>query len=93
MTKQFTSLGFMSGTSMDGLDASIIQSDGVEQYKELINTYIEYEPNMRKKITELRDKINNSNDLDKYIKDKHNIDVDGRKSKVKMLEEFLEKKQ
>ena len=32
-------------------------------------------------------------DLDKYIKDKHNIDVDGRKSKVKMLEEFLEKKQ
>ena len=69
MTKQFTSLGFMSGTSMDGLDASIIQSDGVEQYKELINTYIEYEPNMRKKITELRDKINNSNDLNKYIKE------------------------
>jgi hypothetical protein len=32
-------------------------------------------------------------DLDKYIKDKHGIDVDGRKSKVRMLEEFLEKKQ
>ena len=32
-------------------------------------------------------------DLDKYIKDKHGIDVDGRKSKVGMLEEFLEKKQ
>ena len=28
MKKQYTSLGLMSGTSGDGVDASIIQSDG-----------------------------------------------------------------
>ena len=28
MSKEYTSLGFMSGTSGDGVDASIISSDG-----------------------------------------------------------------
>jgi len=28
MNKPYLSLGLMSGTSMDGVDASIIQSDG-----------------------------------------------------------------
>ena len=32
MGKIFTALGFMSGTSMDGVDASIIKSDGNEEY-------------------------------------------------------------
>ena len=32
----------MSGTSGDGVDASIIQSDG-EQYKVILNKYFQYE--------------------------------------------------
>ena len=32
MGKIYTALGLMSGTSMDGVDASIIQTDGKAQY-------------------------------------------------------------
>ena len=37
MGKLFTALGLMSGTSGDGVDASIISSDGANQYSETIN--------------------------------------------------------
>ena len=42
MTKNFYSLGLMSGTSVDGVDASIIKSDG-EQFLEIVdNLYLKY---------------------------------------------------
>ena len=40
MGKIFTALGLMSGTSGDGVDASIITSDGVGSYSEVINNYL-----------------------------------------------------
>ena len=33
MHKMFTSLGLMSGTSGDGVDASIINTDGIDQFE------------------------------------------------------------
>ena len=33
MSEQYTSLGLMSGTSGDGVDASIIQSDGEKKIR------------------------------------------------------------
>ena len=39
MGKLFTALGLMSGTSGDGVDASIISSDGIDHYSEIINEY------------------------------------------------------
>ena len=38
MDKIYTSLGLMSGTSMDGVDASIIQSDGNTEYSIILDT-------------------------------------------------------
>ena len=42
MSKSYCSLGLMSGTSMDGVDASIIQSDGENKYKAILNKYFDH---------------------------------------------------
>ena len=41
MSKNYYSLGLMSGTSGDGVDASLINSDGSSNYKVEINKYFE----------------------------------------------------
>ena len=56
----------MSGTSGDGVDASLISSDGSSNYKVEINKYFEYENNFSQKIHLLKDKINTVNDLETY---------------------------
>ena len=43
MGKIYTALGLMSGTSGDGVDASIISSDGIDQYSEISNKYFRYD--------------------------------------------------
>ena len=56
----------MSGTSGDGVDASLISSDGDTNYNVEINKYFEYENNLSQKIHSLKDKINNVADLETY---------------------------
>ena len=41
MGKIYTALGLMSGTSMDGVDASIIKSDGERVYSPLLDRYFD----------------------------------------------------
>ena len=43
MSKSYNSLGLMSGTSGDGVDASIIQSDGDTEYEAIKDKYFEYD--------------------------------------------------
>ena len=42
MSKSYYSLGLMSGTSGDGIDASIITSNGENQHESIIDRYFEY---------------------------------------------------
>ena len=67
MGKIYTALGLMSGTSMDGVDASFIRSDNGKNYiPPAINQYFEYDQDLYQKLTNLRDKITNLKDLDTY---------------------------
>ena len=61
--KSYCSLGLMSGTSADGVDASIIQSDGDIGYKVILEKYFKYGQNIYENIHNLKEKISNSKDL------------------------------
>ena len=63
MRKFFFSLGLMSGTSGDGVDASIIQSDGDTEYKVILDKYFKYTQNIYNNIHTFKDEINDSRDL------------------------------
>ena len=58
MKKEYTSLGLMSGTSGDGVDASIIKSNGSSKYDIIKDNYYEYDSQIYRKIHNLKDKIN-----------------------------------
>ena len=46
--KLFNSLGIMSGTSIDGLDLSVIQTDGDEIFYNINDLYFEFPWNYAK---------------------------------------------
>ncbi len=68
MSKSYYSLGLMSGTSMDGVDASVIHTDGKGEYTAILDKYYQYPKSIFKNLTTLRDKIKSSKDLKKYQK-------------------------
>ena len=74
MSKSFCSLGLMSGTSMDGVDASIIQSDGEKKYDVILDRYYGYSQGIYKDLTKLRDKIKSLKDLKKFSRELKNIE-------------------
>jgi anhydro-N-acetylmuramic acid kinase len=65
MEKIYTSLGLMSGTSMDGIDVSIIKSDGENTYERVFDQYFEYSEEIYRELTNIKDKINSLKDLSK----------------------------
>ena len=63
MGKFYTALGLMSGTSGDGVDASIIKSDGNTKYEVILDKYYKYSDEIYKKYYNLRE---NLKDIDDY---------------------------
>ena len=89
MSKCYYSLGLMSGTSMDGVDASVIQSDGKSKYKSILDKYFEYPKTIYNNLTTLRDKIKSSKDLKKYQKQIKSVEKEITVFHAKAVHEIL----
>ena len=61
--KLYTAIGLMSGTSMDGVDLSLIRSDGFNQLINILDEYFEYNEPLHKELIELRNLILTIDDL------------------------------
>jgi anhydro-N-acetylmuramic acid kinase len=89
MSKNYYSLGLMSGTSMDGVDASIIYSDGTSKYKAILNKYFVYNKDFYQDLTSLRDKINSSKDLKRLSNDLKSIEKEITLFHAKVVNEMI----
>ncbi len=72
--KLYTSIGLMSGTSMDGVDISIVQSDGQYQFHNILDEYFEYDVELQAELIRLRNLVLGENDLFKYSKELGNLE-------------------
>jgi len=91
MGKIYTALGLMSGTSMDGVDASIIQTDGKSKYRPILDKYFKYPKSIYNNLTVLRDKIKTSKDLKKYQKKIKSVEKDITTFHAESVEKILKK--
>ena len=53
MANFYTALGLMSGTSMDGVDVSIIESDGNKEYSSILDRYFKYDLGLMQKLLKI----------------------------------------
>ena len=90
MGKIYTSLGLMSGTSGDGVDASIISSDGTDGYNEIINEYFKYDQKIYENIHNLRGQILKSEDLQKNTNEIKNLEKEITLFHAKAVAKILE---
>ena len=90
MGKIFTALGLMSGTSGDGVDASIISSDGNDQYKEILNKYFKYDQKTYENLHDLRGKISKLEDLKKNENEINHLEKEITLFHAKIINEILD---
>ena len=72
----YTAIGLMSGTSMDGVDASLIRSDGFNEFSNILDEYYKFDDKLNQKLINLRNLIYNIDNLQKYSKDLNELERD-----------------
>ena len=69
MQKNWICLGLMSGTSGDGVDASIINTNGINHFELIKDEYYEYDLKIYKDIHNLKEKIHKAEHLKTFSKE------------------------
>ena len=90
MTKKlFTAIGLMSGTSMDGVDLSVIRSDGYNEFTGILDNYYKFDNKLHKSIADLRGKILNQKDLVVHSNELENLEREITLFHGKIINEIL----
>ena len=79
----------MSGTSMDGVDLSVIKSDGYDEFSNIINVYREFDNDLYKQLIDLRAKISSTEDLKIHESDLINLEKKFTLFNVKIIEDNI----
>ena len=87
--KEFFALGLMTGTSMDGVDLSLIKSDGLSEFTAILNDYHSFDNKFQSNLINLRDKISCSKDLKKYSSEILNLERDITIYHSRIINNFL----
>ena len=91
MNRNLCSLGLMSGTSLDGIDVSIIKSDG-EQHVEIIDDlYLKYNDQLKLKLKKIIDSCSSKNQLTKISKQINELEKELTLCHAKAYELIIEK--
>ena len=90
MGKIYTAMGLMSGTSLDGIDVSIIESDGNREFLPIYDKYFEYDEELTNKILKIREKITNTEDLNSYSDEIKDLERDITLFHVEAVKKTLE---
>ena len=59
----------MTGTSMDGMDLSIIKSDGYSEFVPILDDYFEFDKKSQEKLMHYRSKVLSLKDLERYFEE------------------------
>ena len=88
MQKNWFSIGLMSGTSGDGVDASIIRTNGINEYESIKDKYFEYDSGIYKDIHNLKDKVHRIEHLKLYEKEISSLERNITIFHAKLIKEF-----
>jgi len=87
--KVFTAIGLMSGTSMDGVDLSLIKSDGNNEFISILDNYCEFEEKLRENLVSLRKKIHSLDDLNKHTEELNDLEHEITLFHSKIIDEII----
>ena len=90
MSKSYYSLGLMSGTSCDGVDASIIISNGEGKYKVILDKFFEYSKKTSENIHNLKEEVNVLADLKNLSKKIESLEREITLFHSKIVNEIIE---
>ena len=89
--KIFTTIGLMSGTSMDGVDISMIKSDGYNYIEQIYDKYYVFTDELCEALINLREKLRNPQDLKKNLVEINEIEKKFTFFNAKIVNEIIDK--
>ena len=88
MQEKLISLGLMSGTSGDGVDASLVKTNGINQYEILKDKYFQYDSEIYQEIHSLKEKIQKIEDLEIFKKEINELERKITIFHAKVIDQF-----